>query len=226
MPSTVKTTGAHPWLMRPFEPSRAYLECLSLATTWPLLFRSRATEQHPVLVIPGLGGGNVWTIGLRRTLDVLGYEVHGIRPGSQHGTPGMVVDAFAERIEELSSEAQRPISIVAWSVGGAYARQAAYLRSPRVRQLITLGSPLDGPWYTRRTQAAKGVLPFPTTAIYSRTDGIYDWHRCLQPEGVHSENVEIFSSHFGMSTNPLALRVITDRLTQSVESWHPFGMAA
>ncbi|HYO86568.1 MAG TPA: alpha/beta hydrolase [Dermatophilaceae bacterium] len=218
-----RTPGVHPWVMKPFEPGRACVEGMALVPSWPLLLGGRAREAHPVLVIPGLGGGNVWTVPLRTTLTSLRYQVHGIRPKSQRGLPGRVVEAFAERIEELATEHGQPISIVAWSVGGAYARQAALMRAPRVRQLITLGSPLDGPWYTRRASGAQGLLPFPTTAVHSRSDGVYDWRRCLQPEGPQAENVEIFSSHVGMSSNPLVLRVITNRLALPAGSWHPYG---
>jgi hypothetical protein len=81
--------------------------------------------------------------------------------------------------------------------------------------VITFGTPLDGAlWYGDEVQAGSTALAVPVTAIYSRSDGIFDWRRCVQPPGRRAENVEIISSHFGMSTNPLALDVIGDRLAR------------
>lgn len=37
-----------------------------------------------------------------------------------------------------------------------------------------------------------------TTAVYSRGDGIVDWHACVDP---HAQSVEVDSSHCGMSVN-------------------------
>jgi len=45
-------------------------------------------------------------------------------------------------------------------------------------------------------------------AIYSRSDGIVDWRACLDP---HAEQVEVDSSHCGMSVHPAVYRLL-DRL--------------
>jgi triacylglycerol lipase len=44
-----------------------------------------------------------------------------------------------------------------------------------------------------------------TVAIHSRSDGIVDWRACLDP---HGEQVEVDSSHCGMSVNPAVYRVL------------------
>jgi triacylglycerol lipase len=46
-------------------------------------------------------------------------------------------------------------------------------------------------------------------SIYSKVDGVVDWHSCLDPG---SEHVEIRSSHCGMAVHPDAYRVIADSL--------------
>lgn len=209
-------------LFKPFEPSRAMVETCSLAATWPLLYRHHAPDDHAVLVVPGLGGGNIWTVAMRTLLSRLGYNVHGIARNSQHGLPGMVVAALTRRIDELYESTGRKVSVVAWSVGGAYARQAVLLRDRRVRSLITLGAPMTGPWYTKEGREAQGLLPVPTTAVVSRTDGVYDWHRCLAPTGPLAENVSVISSHFGLANNPSVLGVVSDRLSQQEGAWQPY----
>lgn len=55
--------------------------------------------------------------------------------------------------------------------------------------------------------------PFPAnvayTSVYSRADGIIDWHACLDAA---AELVEVNSSHTGMGTDPDVVRIVADRL--------------
>jgi len=63
--------------------------------------------------------------------------------------------------------------------------------------------------------------PFPRgvgfVAIYSRSDGIVDWRKCLDPAAIH---VEIQSSHIGMAVHPDGYRAIADVL-RGVEPARP-----
>lgn len=47
------------------------------------------------------------------------------------------------------------------------------------------------------------------TSIYSRTDGIVDWHTCLDPA---AEQVEVESSHVGMAVNAEVFKVVAGAL--------------
>jgi pimeloyl-ACP methyl ester carboxylesterase len=49
------------------------------------------------------------------------------------------------------------------------------------------------------------------TSVYSRSDGIVDWHSCLDPQARH---VEVRSSHVGMSVNPAVFDVVAGVLAQ------------
>lgn len=55
--------------------------------------------------------------------------------------------------------------------------------------------------------------PFPENvgfvSLFSRSDGIVDWHACLDAA---AEVVEVSSSHCGMAVNPQVYRVLADRL--------------
>jgi triacylglycerol lipase len=55
--------------------------------------------------------------------------------------------------------------------------------------------------------------PFPENvgfvSLYSRSDGIVDWHACLDAA---AELVEVSSSHCGMAVNRQVYRVLADRL--------------
>jgi pimeloyl-ACP methyl ester carboxylesterase len=61
--------------------------------------------------------------------------------------------------------------------------------------------------------AAELDAPFPAnvayTSVYSRTDGIIDWRTCLDGD---AELVEVSSSHTGMGTDPVVVRVVAERL--------------
>jgi pimeloyl-ACP methyl ester carboxylesterase len=168
---------------------------------------------HPVLVLPGLRGGNSWTIMLRAYLRALGHDVRTPHPQTMKAGRGTIVQSLIEQIDGLAAAHRAPISIIAWSIGGCFARQATAARPTAVRRLITLGSPVDGTlWYGRHTPPPTPDVP--VTALYSRSDGIIDWRRCVLHSARRSENVEIISSHFGMATNPQALHVIGDRLSR------------
>ena len=54
----------------------------------------------------------------------------------------------------------------------------------------------------------------PSTAVYSRWDGVVDWRACRQEPGPQSENVAVWSSHLGMGHDPAVLWVVADRLAQ------------
>ncbi len=50
------------------------------------------------------------------------------------------------------------------------------------------------------------------TAVYSRSDGIVDWHACIDP---HARNVAVESSHGGMSVNVNVYRVLDRALART-----------
>jgi triacylglycerol lipase len=57
--------------------------------------------------------------------------------------------------------------------------------------------------------------PFPShvpyVSVYSRSDWVVDWKACVDPE---ADNVEIDSSHVGMSVHPRVYRLLGDRLAE------------
>ena len=68
-------------------------------------------------------------------------------------------------------------------------------------------------------------LPVPSTAIYSRSDGVVAWHSCIDEEAPNSENVKVPGSHIGLLHNPAALYVVADRLAQAPGIHEPFRAA-
>jgi len=126
------------------------------------------------------------------------------------------VRELPRRLHDLHEATGRPVSLVGVSLGGVFARQLARDHPGVVRQVVTLGSPF------RPREEGLPPLPVPSTAIYTRGDGIVGWQSCLDREGPTSENVEVPGSHCGLGHNPIAVRVVTDRLAQPEGTWQPF----
>ena len=132
------------------------------------------------------------------------------------------------------------MSLVGWSLGGAMANALALRMPERIRQVITLGSPLTGHpkgtnvWRVfevvsgfrhddpRLMELVSGEPAVPTTSIMSKTDGIVSWRMSLARESRIAENIEVSATHLGMGANPAVLWVIADRLAQRQGKWKPF----
>ena len=218
--------------------ARAWLEFASLIPALPVLQAAPRGDGHPVLVLPGWLASDTSTRALRWFLRDRGYHAHGWRLGRNHGPTSEIVNGLGARLAALRARHGRRISLVGWSLGGIYARELARRRPDDVRQVITLASPFRDPDATsafiarlagRRPTRAPDVLerlrsplPVPTTAIYSRTDGIVAWQSCVEPRGEQSESIEVGTSHCGMGHHPAALLVIADRLAQPDGTWRHF----
>jgi hypothetical protein len=50
----------------------------------------------------------------------------------------------------------------------------------------------------------------PLVSVYSRSDGVVDWHSCLDPHA--TELVEIRASHCGMAVSRAAWRAVAEAL--------------
>jgi pimeloyl-ACP methyl ester carboxylesterase len=199
------------------EAPRAAGEYGLLAAASPLLATSPRGDGHTVLVMPGLGASDLSTRPLRRFLRGLGYDVHGWALGRNTGPTSVILDGVERRFADLHGRGDRPVSLVGWSMGGIFARRLARTNPERVRQVITLGSPFRMMSSTRSSE-----LGMPSTAIYSKTDGIAPWTTCADGDGPRHESVEVVGSHCGLGHHPAVLHVIADRLAQPAGEWRPF----
>ena len=225
------------------EPARTLMSAGALAAGFPLLTRAPRGEPHPVLVLPGLMASDVSTQALRAWLRRLGYPVVGWALGRNRGPTEEVNSELPLLVDRLAREHGTSVSIVGWSLGGIYGRRLARKAPSQVRQVISLGSPIglagadrspggrayrrlapvraDGRIGAPRTSLAR-PLPVPSTAVYSKWDGVVDWRACRQQRGPRSENVAVRSSHLGMGHDPAVLWIVADRLAQPRDVWRPF----
>ncbi len=243
MPST--TTSHHTRMKAPsallqLAELRAGWELGATLSLWPLLKLAPRGDGHPVVVLPGLVASDASTHVLRRYLRGRGYDTHGWGLGRNLGPREGVEAGMFKLLESLHAKAGRKVSLVGWSLGGAYARLLASKRADLVRSVITLGSPFAGhPRSTNAWRVYEGVSgqsaddsvrmkhvrptpPVPTTSIFSRTDGVVAWRGSLEKPSHISENIEVFASHLGLGANASVLYAVADRLAQPEGNWTPF----
>jgi pimeloyl-ACP methyl ester carboxylesterase len=223
---------------------RAPWEFASLVPALPFLGRAARGDGHPVLVMPGWLAGDASTRALRWFLRDRGYHAHAWRLGMNRGPTPEVIAGLGERLHALHARHGRKVSLVGWSLGGIYARELARRLPGMVRQVITLASPFRDPNATTvqrlyrlgiirqpRTpdpdaevrRRLRTPLTVPSSALYSKTDGIVAWQSCIDDPGPERENIAIRASHCGIGHHPAAMMVIADRLAQPEGTWHPYG---
>lgn len=200
-------------------------------------------DGHPVLVLPGFMASDRSTIALRNFIEKSGYQAIAWELGRNRGEVE-ILDLLFLKLEEIYEETGRKISIVGWSLGGVLARQLAKGKPHLVRQVITLGSPFrdiaapnNASWVYNLISGGKRVVdldpellkdlpkpaPVPTTAIYSKEDGVVSWQVCVEAKetAIH-QNIQVRGSHIGLGFNAAVLKIIANRLQFSEENWIPF----
>jgi pimeloyl-ACP methyl ester carboxylesterase len=234
-----------PSLLTLAETVRVGFEASALLMSSPWLGASPMGDGHAVLVIPGFATNDATTLLLRMFLKLRGHSVHTWDLGYNldHRTTGLKGERLEARINALREQSGRKVSLVGWSLGGVLAREAARRMQHDVRQVVTLGSPfagdptanalrtlyeylsetkVDAPAALARAANGGEPLPVPSTAVFSRTDGIAPWENCHGRTDAITENVEVHSSHFGMVANPAVFHIVADRLAQPEGAWQPF----
>ncbi len=222
--------------------ARALFELNSSLLLSPLLMRAPRGDGHPVLALPGFLASDLSMAPMRRYLKELGYDAYAWNMGRNFGGVASKRDALRNLLTRIHETAGRKVSLVGWSLGGIYARDLALQLPDMVRSVITLGSPFTND--VRATNATRlyealsgegiddnpeiqkaiaGDLPVPATSIYSRTDGIVNWHTSMLRPSETAENIEVyFASHVGLGVNPAALWAVADRLAQAEGEFRQF----
>lgn len=223
------------------------LEAGSLLTLGPLMRALPRGDGHPVMVLPGFMATDQSTALFRRHLNRLGYRSRPWGFGRNRGPRDDLMAQMVAAVTRLADDSGEAVSLVGQSLGGIYAREISRVIPARVRQVISLGSPfgtVDGagtnPGVARLFELSTGKSaaearaeqgfedmaappPVPSTAIFSKTDGIASWRICLERDHPTTDNVEIIGSHCGMAFNPLVLWVVADRLAQAAGQWQRFA---
>ncbi|NJR77209.1 esterase/lipase family protein [Sphingomonas corticis] len=225
---------------------RALSEFGLLIPSAPWLYSVPRGDGHPVLVLPGFTTTDASTTVLRRYLTRLGYDAHTWDLGRNLGPRaiGREGEKLAARLAAIHEATGRKVSLVGWSLGGVMARMVSRVQPDAVRQVISLGSPFTGSPRSTNVWRAYELLtgqriddaatkeqlresatppPVPSTAIWSREDGIVAWQNCVEPFSENSDNIEVHGSHCGLGVNPAVLYAVADRLSLPEYGWRPFN---
>jgi len=187
-------------------------------------------DGSAVLLFPGFLTGDWATAELIKWLRTIGYDARGWGRGSNWGPSALAIARCRALLDDAAQRSGRKVALIGRSLGGLYARELAKDTPDRVSRVITLGTPVRFPVATPLSPFASALAhnfekafvdrapllpqnpPVPTTAIYSRKDGIVPWQACLIEESATSENVEVDSAHTIMGSNPKAMRTVAERL--------------
>lgn len=227
----------------PFEATMLWLNALTYP--WP---RPAASAGKTVMFIPGFMAGDITLAPLANFCRYLGHRAVMSGIWSNSDCPRDVLALLGVRLERVIERHSGPIVIVGHSLGGIYARELAHRYPHFVGRVITMGSPIrqvrqsanlavqavadsvaairgrmDG---CLSEQCSCGITihdlepaDVPTTAIYSRTDGIVDWRSCVDRKGSDLvENVEVHCSHVGMAVSAEVYKIIAARLARPARS--------
>jgi pimeloyl-ACP methyl ester carboxylesterase len=211
-----------------------------LAALWPGLRRLPRGDGRPVLVLPGLVNSDRSNLVMRALLRRLGYRVWGWGLGRNLGarTIGAEGERLIDRIAAIHRETGEKVTLVGISLGGIMSRIAAHRRPDLVREVITISAPFAGPpsatnvwrpfeWLTgeritdavvaERLEEAVRPLPVPSTAIWSRSDGLVNGLICRTSEG---RAVEVRSSHLFVQMRVEVLRAVAGVLAGDAGARH------
>ena len=187
-------------------------------------------DGHPVLAVPGLLCTDFSTRMLRQFLNQLGYTAYGWESGRNTGNFQELLQ-LNERVDALYQKHNQKITLIGWSMGGIYVRELAKQRPELFRQVITMGSPfgnisapnnvkwiydlINDPKDTDEAFAATipNAVPIPTTAIFSKQDGIVPWEACQEKiEDTTHQNREVQGSHCGLGMNPSVFEIVAEKM--------------
>ncbi len=197
---------------------------------------------EPVLLIPGFMASDASTKFIRYFLKKKNYTAYPWDLGTNTGNFSKTYPQILEKLQAISEEQGQKVNLIGWSLGGVFAREVAKEKPELVKSVITMGSPFasitqetNASWlYNLVSKRRKNQVKYakmdtihepptmPSTAIFSKSDGIVNWKGCLEPEMPHTENVEVNAAHMSLGIHPATLVCIADRLAQQEGNWKPF----
>ncbi len=226
--------------------SRAVYDAAGMLPMFALQRYLPKGDGHPVLVLPGFMAGARTTQPLRSLLKQMGYKGHCWKLGYNSGYSHRLHQGLRDRVKQLADRYGQKVSLIGWSLGGVYAREIAREMSDHTRLVISMGSPFRAHPHSTNAHLVFDMIssvryrdmpanmlesmheapPVPTTALYSRGDGVVAWQGTVEvSDRWDVENIHVGGAHCGLGFNPRSVLAITDRLAQAEDSWRPFKPA-
>ncbi len=177
-------------------------------------------------MLPGFLADDRTTLPLQRSFARAGYRVGGWNLGLNKGVRADLLDRLMTRIEAFGGG--RAVTLVGWSLGGVFAREAAKRRPDLVHKVVTLGSPFSGDrrnnnvwrlyeWVAGHPVDAPPIdaapdekPPVPTLAIWSRRDGVIAVCAARGEPSERDRELELDCTHMGFALSARAIPRIVD----------------
>jgi pimeloyl-ACP methyl ester carboxylesterase len=194
-------------------------------------------DGQPVVVVPGFTARDESLLELKVSLERMGYRAYYSGLGRNVGCPADLTGTLLETVERAYAHTGQKVNLVGHSLGGCLARAVAIRCPDTVAHVITLGSPVRGasvhPWVLAAGEMLghgdcdetcylpmQAELPRDVgeTCIYTKTDGVVDWHTCATRA---SRKIEVNGTHVGLIWNPQAYREIARVLADGHEPTAP-----
>jgi hypothetical protein len=193
----------------------------------------------PVVVIPGLMATDLYLSELRAWLRRIGYRPYSSGIGLNAECPNLLIrQRLTETIERarretgrlaLSAAAQMPrLAASVTTLGSPFQGVAAHPSVIRLAQWVKEdiharhGAGVPPECYTASCTcefltSVTGRVPSSVrrTAIYTKSDGVVDWHACRT--GNPEIDVEVSATHLGLAFNPAVFDVLARRLAGRVK---------
>lgn len=187
------------------------------------------------MVLPRLFSGDASTDFVRQFLTSLQYSVHCWNLGLNIGPTKDLLDGATNRLIELS-DIHGLLSVVGFSMGGLFARWLSLRTPDRMRQVITVCSPIHEPirifwlpvepllglWpehdFAKVVEEIAQPLPVPSTFLFSRDDGAVNFAACRDPNATAEDHFEISGPHVLTTRNPRVLEILALRLARQVKA--------
>ncbi|WP_299329710.1 alpha/beta hydrolase [Parasphingopyxis sp.] len=191
-----------------------------------------AGDGRPVIVLPGFLASDQSTTRLRRTLEAAGYAAHGWGHGVNLRLSAQLFGRMNDAVLGLADVTGQRVALVGWSLGGLYARELAKVSPQAVRQVITLGSPFSGdPRHNRVWRLYEMIArhpvdkppidvrlhekpPVPTTALWSRRDGVIPGDCARGAAGEADRTIELDCRHMDFASDRRSLAAILQTLAR------------
>lgn len=184
------------------------------------LSRAIKGDGRHVLLIPGLLASEQRMEMMRAILQAAGYSAHSWDMGRNLGPRPDTLEQIDRRVERIRREADAPVTLVGWSLGGLFAREYAKVAQEKVAGVITMGTPFSGDpranhaWRLYQLVSGHPVdcPPFacdrevkpqvPTIALWSRRDGVIVPECAKGRPGERDRAIEVDCTHMGFAVAP------------------------
>ena len=206
------------------------LEWLRLMARWGSLRRVPRGSQRPTVLVPGYQSPEVALSPLCWWLRSIGHTAQTWGRGTNRGHVEKDVLGMLPVVRRLAEEAERPVALVGWSLGGVISRELAREAPDVVDRVVTFGTPVvGGPTYTQAASVygpelcaraaqrsaqreRERPLRLPLTVVFTRLDGIVSWPACIDRVSPSARHVEVSSRHISMGLDPDLWCVIAEEL--------------